>query len=386
MSEEQQQMRDLVRAYMKEEKVRAWIDGAYRTKEYPHAFMRDAAQYGFLGMNIPEQYGGMGMEYMDALLAFEEFAYASIAFSLAILVQNSLAAFAIQEFGNKEQKEAYLPRMATGEILGCFANSEPAVGSDAKNIQLRANLTRNGWILNGQKHFCTSASEAHIAVVFARTSGRSQGHPGTTAFLVPFTSDDNEITIKKQEKNAQHGSTLCAITFDNTVMQESDILHTVKCGWQVCDRVFLHSRLWIAMQGVGAARRSLDETLNYVTNQRHTFGKPIIDHQHVAFELAKVDIMIHSARLLTLQAAGQETFAPDHHGFPAMASRAKYLATEAAQEAALRYYRFSGGLSITHEWPAAQQLLDSLVLPIYEGPNEIQLQIIANHLKQNARR
>lgn len=383
-SEEQDQIRTLVRNYMKDESVRGWMKEAQATKEYPHAFIKDAAQYGFLGMNIGLEYGGMGMSYMDALIAFEEFAYASIPFSLAILVQNSLAAFAIQEFGNPEQRLTYLPLLASGMFLGCFANSEPAVGSDAKNIHMRADLTDDGWILNGEKHFCSSASEADIAVVFARTSPRQAGHPGTTAFLVHLHSHDgsDDAIITRQAKNAIHGSTLCAITLDN---MPALVLGEVENGWNICERVFLHSRLWIAMQGVGAARRALDETLDYVTNQRHTFGKAIADHQHVAFELAKIDVMIKAAWLLTLEAAQQEMTDPIQPDFPAMASRAKYLGTEAAQEAALRYYRFCGGLSITQDWPAAQHLLDSLVLPIYEGPNEIQLQIIANYLKRNAK-
>lgn len=384
-SEEQNQIRTLVRNYMNDESVRVWMEKARASKEYPHAFMKDAAQYGFLGMNIGQEHGGMGMSYVDALIAFEEFAYASIPFSLAILVQNSLAAFAIQEFGSPEQQTEYLPLLASGTFLGCFANSEPIAGSDAKNIQMRADLTDDGWILNGEKHFCSSASEADIAIVFARTSTRQAGHPGTTAFLVRLnTHESNGITITKQTKNAIHGSTLCAITFDNA--RANSVLDEVEKGWNVCERVFLHSRLWIAMQGVGAARCALDETLYYVTHQRHTFGKPIIDHQHVAFELAKCDVMIHAARLLTLEAAEQEMTNPSHRNFPAMASRAKYLGTQAAQEAALCYYRFCGGMSITQDWPAAQHLLDSLVLPIYEGPNEIQLQIIANYLKHNIRR
>ena len=382
ISEEQREMKYLVWDYMKSDQALAWIAEAKQTKEYPHAFMRDAAAYGFLGMNISDKYVGANMNYIDSLLAFEEFAYASIPFSLNILVQNSLAGFAIHEFGDDEQKARYLPRMAAGKLLGCFANTEPSAGTDAKNIQLAARATDTGWILNGEKHFCTSASEAGIAVVFARTSPRSTSHPGITAFLIPLGKDAPAgLTVKKQSKNAQHGSTLCTLSFQDVACAHDAMLSEAEQGWTVCERTFLHSRLWIAMQGVGAARRALDETLNYVT-QRHTFGKAIGDHQYVSFELAKIDVMIHAARLLTLEAAHQEMIDAAHPDLAVMASRAKYLGTQAAQEAALMFYRFSGGLSITEEWTSAQHLLDSLILPIYEGPNEIQLQIIANHLKR----
>ena len=383
LSQEQHEMKKLVQDYMKSDHVLAWIVQAAQTKEYPHAFMGDVATYGFLGMNISEEYAGMNMSFVDALLVFEEFAYASIPFSLNILVQNSLAAFAIQEFGNDDQKKNYLPRMATGELLGCFANTEPSAGSDAKNINLAARKTKNGWMLNGEKHFCTSASEAGIAIIFARTSLRKTGHPGITAFLITLGKNAPAgLTVKKQTKNAQHGSTLCTLLFENVACANESVLYNVEQGWNVCDRTFLHSRLWIAMQGVGAGRRALDETLRYV-NQRRTFGKAIIDHQYISFELAKIDVLIHAARLLTLQAAHQEMINAAHPHLAAMASRAKYLGTEVAETAAQHYYRFSGGLAITHEWSAAQHLLDSFVLPIYEGPNEIQLQIIANHLKRS---
>lgn len=385
MSGFQEDTRNLARNYMKSEQVQTWIQEAKRTKEYPHEFMRDVAKLGFLGMNIDETYGGMGMSPIDALIALEEFAYASISFSLNILVQNSLAGFAIHEFGTNEQKKKYLPDMVRGELFGCFANSEPGVGSDAKNIITTARDHNGTWVMNGEKHFCTTASEAGVAVVFARTSARQAGHPGITAFLVELKNTKG-IEVYRQPKNAQAGSQLCRIIFDNAEIGETAILGHREKGWSVCDRTFLNSRLWIAIQGVGAARRALDEILDYTVNQREAFNKPIFDHQYVSFELAKIDISIHAARLLTLEAADQEKIDPHHIEFPAMASRAKYAGTETAEKAALLYYRFSGGLSITEEWAAAQHLLDSLILPIYEGPNEIQLQIIANNLKRRALR
>ena len=384
ISEEQRAMKNLVRDYMKSEQTLAWMKEAHETQEYPRAFMRDVSTYGFLGMNIEEKYAGMNMSFLDALLVFEEFAYASIPFSLNILVQNSLFGFALQQFGTAAQKEKYLPRIAQGKLFGCFANTEPSAGTDAKNISTRAEPVKGKWVLNGEKHFCTSASVAGVAVVFARTSMRGAGHPGITAFLVELGPTAAGISVKNQSKNAQYGSVLCAITLDNVECAMEDILGRVETGWNVCERTFLHSRLWIAMQGVGAARRALDVTLDY-TLQRNTFGKPIFDHQHISSELARIDTMIQAARLLTLHAAHQEMTDPAQPELAAMASRAKYLATEVAEMAALHYYRFSGGLSVTKEWSAAQHLLDSLVLPIYEGPNEIQLQIIANHLKRTVR-
>lgn len=382
LSEEVREMQSQVRRYMQGPEVGQWIEEARRTHAFPHAFMEEMAQLGFLGMTTSDQYVGLGMSYAEALAVFEEIAYWSTPFSLNILVQNSLAEFPIEEFGSFEQRNKYLPRMVRGELYGCFANSEPGAGSDAKNISTRAEYRDGKWIINGEKHFITSAVVSGIAVLFARTSPRLPGHPGITAFLVELGPNTPGVSVVVQPKNAQHGSMLCRITLEHVEVPDTRVLGEVDQGWKVCERTFLHSRLWIAMQGVGAARRALDETISYAS-QRSTFGKSIIEHQAIGFELAKTALAIDAARLLTLRAADMEMKEPDSPNLPALAAMAKYAGTEAAQTAALQYYRYCGGLSVTAEWPAAGHLLDSLVLPIYEGPNEIQLAIIANHLRKN---
>lgn len=379
----QREIRTLIRGYMRDEYVQKWIKEAQATKKFSRAFAHDIAKLGFMSMNIEERFGGMGMNYLDAVVAFEEFAYASIPFSLIILVQNSLASFPIQQFGTEEQKKKYLPRMSSGTLLGCFANTEPDAGSDAKNITTRAVKVGNKWMLNGRKHFCTSASEARVAIVFARTSPRTAGHPGTTAFLVdlaPLKPKGFECRI--QDKVVQHGSTLCELVFDNVEVPEENILGEVDGGWDVCDRTFLHSRLWIAMQGVGAARRAFDETVRY-TSTREAFRGPLLKKQTLVCELAKIQTAIRSGYLHTHSALSQEIDDPKSPDFPAMAAMAKYTGTEAGEQAALKYWRFCGGISVTPEFGSAQHLLDSLVLPIYEGPNEVQLQIIANNIIEN---
>src|SRR3989344_3604078 len=188
LSEEQIQIKNMARSFMRDEKskekqVENWIKNADKTKKFPVEFMKEDAKLGLLSIDIPEEYGGAGLDRASALLAFEEIAYVSVPFSLDILVHNSLSAFAINLAGRKDQKEKYLPRMASGEIFGCFANTEPDAGSDAKNIKTRAVKNGNKWLLNGKKRFCTNASASKVAVVFARTSERKAGSPGTTAFL-----------------------------------------------------------------------------------------------------------------------------------------------------------------------------------------------------------
>lgn len=380
LTADQRDMRMLAKSYMLSEQVRTWISDAQKTKKFPAAFVRDITKHGFMSMNIEDRFGGMGMSYLDAVVVFEELAYASIPFSLIILVQNSLAAFPIQHFGTETQKQKYLPHMSSGELLGCFANTEPDAGSDAKNIITRAVKKGNKWTLHGRKHFCTSASEAGVAIVFARTSRRKAGHPGTSAFLVDLAPEKPKgFECRIQDKVAQHGSTLCELVFDGVEVPEENILGEVDKGWDVCDRTFLHSRLWIAMQGVGAARRAFDETARY-TSTREAFGAPLIKKQALAFELARIQTAIRSGYLHTHSALTQEMNDPTSLDFLAMAAMAKYVGTEAGEQAALKYWRFCGGISIMSEFGSAQHLLDSLVPPIYEGPNEVQLQIIANNI------
>lgn len=375
LNEEQRAVRASVHDFMQDKEVAAWIKQAELNKEFPHEFMRRAAELGYLAMTTDPKYGGAGLDAVGALVAMEEFAYRSVPFSLNILVQNSLAGYAIALFGTEEQKTKYLPKMARGELFGCFANTEPDTGSDAKNIVTHAKKYGNKWVLNGTKRFCTNASEAGIAVVFARTAERKPESPGTTAFLIEIGPELPGYSLdKKEEKIAQHGSTLCEFTLNDVLVDDGAVLGQVGGGWEVCDKTFRHSRIWIAMQGVGVARRALDETIAYCS-LRKTFGKPIVLHQHVAFELAKARVALESARLLVFKAACQE--ADGDPDFVVTASMAKYAAGELAEHASRLCYRYFGGLSISSESISSKLWRDAAIIPVYEGASEIQLAIIA---------
>lgn len=378
LTEDQRLIQESVRDFMQSKEVATWIKKAETDKEFPHEFMKRAAGLGYLAMTIDPKYGGAGLGPLDAIVAMEEFAYRSVPFSLNILVQNSLAGHAIATFGTEEQKTKYLPKMAAGELFGCFANTEPDAGSDAKSIITHAKKYADKWVLNGKKRFCTNASEAGIAVVFGRTAARARGAPGTTAFLVEIGSELPGFSLdKKEEKVAQYGSTLCEFSLDDVMVAEDAVLGQVGRGWEVCDKTFRHSRIWIAMQGVGVARRAIDETIAY-GSLRKTFGKPIVEHQHVAFELAKARVALESARLLVFKAAWQE--AEGDSEFVITASMAKYAAGELAEKASCLCYRYFGGLSISSESISSKLHRDAAIIPVYEGASEIQLAIIAKDM------
>lgn len=373
----------MARDFMSDKKTQQWIAAAEHNKGFPYDFMEKAAEHGLLGMNVSEKYGGAGMSVLDAVTVIEEIAYWSVPFSLNILVQNSLAAFPIETFGTEEQKAKYLPKMVSGELLGCFANTEAGVGSDAKNIVTKAVRKDGKLLLIGFKRFITSASVANVAVVFARTSPRTAGNPGTTAFLIDIGENAPGFLLTKVEKKyGQSGSMLCEFILDDYVADEKNILGKLNQGWEVCDGTFRHSRNFIAAQGAGLARRALDEALKYVA-ERITFGKPLIENQALGFELAKMDIEIEAARLLTYKAAFEEDVKDKN--FHLTSSKAKYATGEAVKKMALLYYQYCGGMSVSSDSLSSKLLLDALPIPIYEGPSEIQLQILWKHLQQVAK-
>ncbi len=376
-SEEEMAVRETLRKFMLDEQMRLWIADAERTHEFPHAFMRSVAKLEFLAMSSKEEYGGAGMDSLSATAAIEEFAYGWIAGSLNILVQNSLAGFAIESFGTEEQKMRILPRMATGELLGCFANTEPDAGSDAKNITTRAVVYEGGWRLTGQKRFCTNASVAGVMVLFARTEERRAGFPGITAFLIDIEKHRPGLVIRPQEKNLQFGSTLCDIYLDEVLVRNDELLGSVNRGWDICERTFQHSRIWIAAQAVGAARRALDEALLH-TKTRFAFGKKLIEHQVVRLNLAKQLVAIESAKLLTRKASWQESV--NDPNFDVTASMAKYAAAEAAKEIVLLLDEYYGGYASDPACIAAKLKRDALIFRTYEGPSNIQLEIIAKRM------
>src|SRR3989338_1340645 len=387
LSEEQIQIKNMARSFMRDEKskekqVENWIKNADKTKKFPVEFMKEAAKLGLLSIDIPEEYGGAGLDRVSALLAFEEIAYVSVPFSLDILVHNSLSAFAINLAGRKDQKEKYLPRMASGEIFGCFANTEPDAGADAKNIKTRAVKNGNKWLLNGKKRFCTNASASKVAVVFARTSERKAGSPGTTAFLIDIGPRVKGYSLDRLEpKICQAGSTLCEFSLNDYEASDENVLGEVDKGWNVCGGTFEHSRIWIAMQGDSLAQHAHDEIMKYAS-ERTTFGKPVIENQYIAFELAKLKIEIESAKMMAYKAAWQEmTSNPE---FAVTASMAKYMGGELAVKATRLACQYAGGISISQESIFSKLYADALAIPIYEGASEIQLAIIAKNMKSRS--
>lgn len=375
-SEEQTLLRENARRFMQSVKVKAWIEDAYQTKEFPYAFMRDAAEKGYLGMSVDEKYGGAGLNSLDALLVLGEIAYASCALSLCVLVHNTLFNFAVETFGREDQKQKYLPRATKGKLFGCVANTEPDAGSDAKNIKLKAVCHGNKWILNGTKCFITSASVAGAVVVSARTAERSPGKPGTTAFLIDIGPGVPGYHLDRvEEKIGQHGAPLCQFTLTDYKATEENILGKLHGGWPVFDGTFQHSRSAIGIQGVELAQHAFDEMAKY-TKKRTVFGESIFKQSMP--EIADMYREIQAARLFAYTAADFET--RSHPKFVEASSLAKLAGAETALKAALLFFQKCGAMSYILHSLSSRLLFEALALPIYEGASEIQRKIIAQKI------
>lgn len=362
--------------FIKDAKVAAWIEHAYQTKEFPYDFMRAAAHQGYLGMMVRERYGGAGLNFLDALIAFGPIAFASSALSLCVLAQETLFNSAVRRFGSEDQKEKYLPRSVKGELFGCVANTEPGVGSDAKNIRLKAERRGDKWILNGTKCFITSASVAKAAVVSTRTAKRRSGHPGTTAFLIDVGDGMPGYTLDRvEEKIGQHGAPLCQFTLTDYETRDENILGKLHGGWKVFDETFQRSRVFIGMQAVELAQRAFNEMV-FHTSDHKAFGKSVFDQSRP--EIANLHLQIQAARLLCYTAADFEVHANPR--FVEASSLAKLAGAEAALASTLFYFQKCGALSYLLHSQSSRLLLDALAIPIYEGPSEIQRLIIAKQV------
>lgn len=348
-------------------------------KEYPVDFMKEAAGMGFLGMDIPMEYGGSGLSPLEQITVMEELARAHAGLGLTILVANSLTAYPIAQFGTEKQKQQYLPRMAAGELFGCFGLTEPDTGSNAKGITLKATRDeeKKGWIVNGAKRFITSANGAGVVILAARTGMPEEREKGITAFLAEIGPDKAGVTVPEPfSKIGLPGSPLCEIYFDNFFVPDEALLGQVGEGWKVVESTLHHSRIWIAAQGLGIAQRAYDEAEKYA-GERKQFGKFLREIPEVANHLSLIKRQVNISRYLVEKAARHELNSdPDTFVW---ASLAKLIASETSIWAAGEAMLLHGGMGYVKETPISHVWLDSSVIRIYEGTSHIQLKILEKY-------
>lgn len=345
-----------------------------REHRFPTEALAEMGQLGFLGMLVPEQWGGCDTGYLTYALALEEIAAGDGACSTIMSVHNSVGCAPILRFGSDEQKQRFLPSLASGEQIGGFALTEPHAGSDAGSLRTRARRDGDSYVLDGAKQFITSGREAGTVIVFAVTDPDA-GKRGITAFIVPTDSPGYEV-VRVEEKLGQHASDTCQIAFDGLCLSAANRLGEEGEGYRIALANLEGGRIGIAAQAVGMARAAFEVARDYA-RERQAFGKALTEHQAVAFRLADMATQIAVARQMVHHAAALRDA-----GQPALveASMAKLFASEMAEKVCSAAIQTLGGYGYLKDFPLERIYRDVRVCQIYEGTSDIQRLVIARNL------
>jgi butyryl-CoA dehydrogenase len=311
---------------------------------------------------------------MSYVLVMEEISRACASTGVIMSVNNSLVCDPINKFGTADQKRTWLQPLARGELLGCFALSEPEAGSDAAAQKTTAKRQGTGWVLSGTKNFITNGPNARVCVLFAMNEP-DKGHKGITAFLVPL--DTKGVTLGPPDKKLGiRASQSCQIFLDDVHLPADAVLGEVGGGFKVAMSTLDGGRIGIASQALGIARACLEDSVEYAL-QRKTFGKPIAQHQSIQWKIADMATELDAARVLTWRAASLKDRGVRHSTESAMA---KLLASDVANRAAREAVQVFGGYGYLADFPVERHFRDAKITEIYEGTSEIQRMVIAQHV------
>jgi butyryl-CoA dehydrogenase len=350
---------------------------------FPRELIARLGELGLMGVAVPEDWGGAGMDTVSYVVALEEIARACASTAVIMSVNNSLVCEPILKFGTDAQKQAWLPLLASGQKLGCFALSEPEAGSDAAAQKTTAVLKGDRYVLNGTKNFITNGPVADVAIIMTMTR-LGQGHKGITAFLVDtrtpglsFGPHDDKLGIRGAP-SAQMFLTDCAVPKEALLGTEGE-------GFKLAMSALDAGRIGIAAQALGIARAAFEAATRYAT-ERKTFGQPIAQHQAIQFKLADMNTDIDAARLLIWKAAvakdraAKRTASDPALRFTTEAAMAKVFASEVANRVAKEAIQVFGGYGYLGDFPVERHYRDAKITEIYEGTSEIQRLVIATQI------
>jgi alkylation response protein AidB-like acyl-CoA dehydrogenase len=372
LTAEQQAARELAAEFVDREIVphaAAWD----RREQVDTGVVKQLGDLGFLGLTIPEEYGGSGGDHIAYCLVLEELGRGDSAVRGMVSVSLGLVGKSIAGYGSEEQKREWLPRLCAGDALACFALTEPDTGSDAASLATRAVRDGDDWLITGSKMFITNGTWADVALVFARTGGA--GHRGVSAFLVP-TGSAGLTRREIHGKLGLRGQATAELTFDGVRVPGSALVGAEGKGFSVAMAALAKGRMSVAAGCVGIAQGCLNAAVAY-SQQRVQFGKPIAAHQLVQSLIASIAVDTDAARLLTLRVADLiERGQP----FGTESSMAKLFASEAAVRAANNALQVFGGYGYIDEYPVGKYLRDARVMTLYEGTSQIQELLIGRAL------
>ena len=373
LSPEQEEIRRLAHDFaVKEVKPRAQaID---QDREFPQDLVDKASQLGLLGILVPEEYGGAGLDHLSFAIVIEEIARFCASTAVIIDVHTSVGTEPIALFGTAEQKRRWLPDLASGKRLAAFALTEADAGSDAAHLKTTATRRDGGYELNGAKMFITNAGHAGLYVVMAATAP-GKGAEGISAFVVEGANPG--ITVGPPfEKMGLNGSAISEVRFDRCQVPSTDRLGMEGDGFKVAMRALDSGRIGISAQAIGLAQGALDDALAYA-RERKQFGKPIGDFQTIQNKIADMAVKVSAARWLTWATAAR---CDRGEAFTKEASMTKLFATDSAMEVTLEALQVLGGYGYLEEYPMARRVRDAKACQIYEGTNQIQRVVIAREL------
>lgn len=373
LKEDQKLIREMIKNFSNAE-IKPIARSLEDKHEFPSQLLKKLAEIGVLGMSVPAQYNGNKTNHLSLIIAIEEISRVMPSLAVIISVHCSLFCHSILEFGNETQKEKYLPKAASGEIIGAFSITEPGTGSDVINLKCKAVRRGDQYIINGPKAWVTTGNNAEAIILFAGTE-IEPGRKKLSAFIIDKDTPGLQVT-KIEEKMGMHSSLTAEIQLEDCQVPASNLLGKEGQGASIAFRGLDFSRIGIAAQSVGIAQRALDEALTY-SIQREAFGKKISDFQAIQFKLADIATLTEASRLMTYRAA--DLF-DKGRPYAKESSMAKLYASEAANKAAYEALQIHGGYGYSKEFPIEQIYRDARVLTIYEGTSEIQRLIIARHL------
>ncbi|EOQ71415.1 acyl-CoA dehydrogenase family protein [Acinetobacter pittii] len=375
LNAEQSMVQEMVRNYSQNQ-LKPTAAHRDKTHAFPAQELKDLGALGAMGMTVPAEWGGAGMDYVSLVLAIEEIAAGDGAISTIVSVQNSLICGITLAYGSEQQKQTYLPKFASGEWLGCFCLTEPHVGSDASAILCKAERDGDYWVLNGVKQFITSGKNAQVALVFAVTD-KQAGKKGISCFLVP-TNTQGYLVTRIEDKMGQHASDTATITFEDCRIPLENLVGQQGEGYKIALSNLAAGRIGIAAQSVGMARAAFDAAVQYA-NERKAFGVELVQHQAVSFRLADMATQIEAAHQLVLHAATLKDA-----GLPCLkeASMAKLFASTMAERVCSDAIQIHGGYGYVSDFPVERIYRDVRVSQIYEGASDIQRLVIAREVTQ----
>jgi acyl-CoA dehydrogenase len=371
-TEEQEMMRKMVRDFAENE-IAPFVE-RMEQGEFPREILRKMGELGLMGIPVPEKYGGAEMDFVSYIIAINEISRVSATVGVILSVHTSVGTNPILYFGSDEQKQRFLPKLASGEYLAAFSLTEAGSGSDAKSMKSRAVKKDDHYVINGSKMFITNGGEADVYIVFASTNPEL-GSKGISAFIVEKNSPGLVIG-KDEHKMGLHGSRTVQLSFEDMRVPVENLLGQEGEGFKIAMANLDVGRIGIAAQALGIAEAALGAAVEYA-KERQQFGKPIAAQQGIGFKLADMATNVEAARLLLYRAADLRA-----QGMKCgmEASIAKLFASKTAVETAIEAIQVFGGYGYTEDYPVERYFRDAKVTEIYEGTSEIQRIVISKYL------